>query len=29
MFWPLDNKPFIVPAALPGDNLTPDKVVAF
>jgi ureidoglycolate lyase len=29
MFWPLDNKPFIVPVALPGDNLTPDKVVAF
>lgn len=29
MFWPLDRKPFIVPAALPGDNLTPEKVVAF
>ena len=29
MFWPLDNRPFIVPVALPGDNLTPDKVVAF
>lgn len=29
MFWPIDNKPFIVPVALPGDNLTPDKVVAF
>lgn len=29
MFFPLDRKPFIVPAALPGDNLTPDKVVAF
>lgn len=29
MFWPLDNRPFIVPAALPGDNLRPEKVVAF
>ena len=29
LFFPLDNKPFIVPVALPGDNLTPDKVVAF
>ena len=29
MFFPLDNKPFIVPVALPGDNLTPDKVIAF
>jgi ureidoglycolate lyase len=29
LFFPLDNKPFVVPAALPGDNLTPDKVVAF
>lgn len=29
LFFPLDNKPFIIPAALPGDNLTPDKVVAF
>ncbi|GGH27419.1 ureidoglycolate lyase [Cribrihabitans marinus] len=29
MFFPLDRKPFIVPAALPGDNLTPDTVVAF
>lgn len=28
MFWPKQNKPFIVPVALPGDNLTPDKVVA-
>ena len=28
-FFPLDGAPFIVPAALPGDNLTPDKVVAF
>ena len=29
LFFPLDRKPFIIPAALPGDNLTPDKVVAF
>ena len=29
MFFPLDNKPFVVPVALPGDDLTPDKVVAF
>jgi len=29
LFFPLDNRPFVVPAALPGDNLTPDKVVAF
>jgi len=29
LFYPLDAKPFIVPVALPGDNLTPDKVIAF
>ncbi|WP_350333588.1 ureidoglycolate lyase [Coralliovum pocilloporae] len=29
MFYPLDNKPFVVPVALPGDDLTPDKVIAF
>lgn len=29
MFWPIDNKPFIVPVAMPGDNLTPEKVIAF
>ncbi|MFT6303254.1 MAG: ureidoglycolate lyase [Granulosicoccus sp.] len=29
LFYPLDNKPFVVPVALPGDDLTPDKVVAF
>ena len=29
LFFPLENKPFVVPAALPGDNLQPDKVVAF
>ena len=29
LFYPLDGKPFVVPAALPGDDVTPDKVVAF
>ena len=29
LFFPLDKQPFIVPVALPGDNLTPDKVIAF
>jgi len=29
LFFPLERKPFVVPAALPGDDLTPDKVVAF
>lgn len=29
LFFPLDNAPFIVPVALPGDNLTPEKVIAF
>ncbi len=29
LFFPLDRKPFIVPVALPGDNLAPEKVVAF
>ena len=29
MFYPLDNKPFVVPVALPGDDLTPDKIIAF
>ena len=29
LFYPLDQLPFIVPVALPGDNLTPDKVIAF
>ena len=29
LFFPLDNKPFVVPAALTGDDLTPEKVVAF
>jgi len=29
LFYPMDKKPFVVPLALPGDDLTPDKVVAF
>lgn len=29
LFFPLDRTPFVVPVALPGDDLTPDKVVAF
>ena len=29
MFHPLDNQPFGIPAALPGDDLAPEKVVAF
>ena len=29
MFYPIDNKPFIVPLAMPGDDFSPDKVVAF
>ncbi len=29
LFYPLDNKPFVVPAALPGDDLKPEKIVAF
>lgn len=29
MFYPLDNKPFVVPVSLPGDDLTPDKIIAF
>ncbi|NKB76442.1 MAG: ureidoglycolate hydrolase [Gammaproteobacteria bacterium] len=28
-FFPLDKRPFVVPVALPGDDLTPDKIVAF
>lgn len=28
LFYPLQNEPFVVPVALPGDDLTPDKVVA-
>ncbi|MEH6444004.1 MAG: ureidoglycolate lyase [Oceanospirillaceae bacterium] len=29
MFYPLDNKPFVVPVAMPGDDLSPEKVIAF
>ncbi|GLQ06383.1 ureidoglycolate lyase [Sneathiella chinensis] len=29
LFFPLDKQPFVVPVALPGDDLTPDKVIAF
>ncbi|MBL4907963.1 MAG: ureidoglycolate lyase [Sneathiella sp.] len=29
LFYPLDNKPFVVPVALPGDDLTLDKIIAF
>jgi hypothetical protein len=29
LFFPLEAKPFVVPVALPGDDLTPDKVIAF
>ena len=29
MVHPLDNQPFVIPAALPGDDLAPEKVVAF
>lgn len=29
LFFPLDNKPFVVPLALPGDDLAPDSVIAF
>jgi len=29
LFYPLDGKPFVVPAALPGDDISPDKVIAF
>lgn len=29
LFFPLDNQPFIAPLALPGDDITPDKITAF
>ncbi len=29
LFYPLEGLPFVVPVALPGDDLTPEKVVAF
>ncbi len=28
-FWPLDGKPFVVPAAPPGDDVKPEDFVAF
>ena len=28
LFFPLDNHPFVVPVALPGDDLKPEQVVA-
>jgi len=29
LFFPRDNKPFVIPAALPGDDIRPENVVAF
>ena len=29
LFFPLDNKPFLVPLALPGDDIEPQKFVCF
>jgi len=29
LFFPLDNLPFVVPVALPGDDLQPEQVIAF
>lgn len=29
LFFPIDRRPFLVPLALPGDNITPDKFVCF
>jgi ureidoglycolate lyase len=29
LFWPIDGKPFVVPVALPGDDLKPETFVAF
>ncbi len=29
LFFPLDRQPFVVPVALPGDDLTLEKIVAF
>ncbi len=29
LFWPLDGRPFVVPVALPGDDLEPETFVAF
>jgi len=29
LFYPIDKLPFVVPVAMPGDDLTPEKVIAF
>ena len=29
MFWPIDGESFVVPLALPGDDVTPEKFVTF
>jgi ureidoglycolate lyase len=29
LFFPLEKKPFVVPVALPGDDLSPDRITAF
>ena len=29
LFFPLDNRPFYVPLALPGDDITPNKFICF
>ena len=29
MFFPQQNKPFVAPLTLPGDNLQPEQIVAF
>ena len=29
LFFPLDDQPFVVPVALPGDDLKPENVIAF
>lgn len=29
LFFPMDKRPFVVPVAPPGDDLTPDKIIAF
>ncbi len=29
MFFPLDEQPYVVPLALPGDNVRPDDFVCF
>jgi len=29
LFFPVDKKPFVVPVALPGDDLKPENIIAF